>query len=62
MQMAHACIRQVSAWRMRDHQIPTIFQMRQHITLYVWAWALGRQQIAGPCVMSECRESVADDA
>lgn len=56
---------EVRAWRMRDHQIPTSAGGDQltHVSLIVWpAIGLRWQQVARPCVVAACDESIADAA
>src|SRR5690606_5006366 len=47
---------------MRDHQVPPVVDDVQHVTLVVRSGALGRQQVAGPCIMALLDEGVANDA
>jgi hypothetical protein len=49
----------VSARRVGDHQVPTVVDDVEHITLVVWPRRICRQQIAGHCVVPALEKSVA---
>jgi hypothetical protein len=54
--------RQMLTGRMSYHQIPTIIQMLQNVTLNVRARLLGRDQVAGYGIMSSGQECIPDSS
>jgi hypothetical protein len=59
---AVSCCGQIGARRVRNHKVPPVLEMAQHIILDVRPFLLGWKQIARPSIMAAPAKSITDDA
>jgi len=59
---SRATIAEICTRWMRNHQVPSLAQHRQDISLDMQPWALRMNEVAGPCFVSALRKCIADNA
>lgn len=59
---ACAAYGQMCAWWMRDHEIEAVMQNISHVSLIVWTWPLGGQEITGEGVVTLSKKGITNDA